>query len=323
MTLAVPYALMHHGHVQMLNDRARNEFFQKALHKVAPDRVVLDVGTGTGLLAAYALQAGAKFVYAVERDEHYASMAQEILSGLFDASRFQVILADFWTTDIDGKIPPNSVEVMVAENVGPALFEEGMDFTWHSARPFLAADAVSIPDRLHIDALGFHGIRRPPMIDIDQLDLTPAKNRYEDLDGDNLLFPDFYQKLQQYVARFDGHRWMDLKNVDRSPDWIIKDVYSMTKDTLPEMTFTDMPYPQHIASQLEFEVEVPGPCTLVLSGHISFEDETLPLNTTCYPVAPAVKLTSGGRYRFSINPERPVATNNIWLIQKLEPKENA
>jgi predicted RNA methylase len=321
MKCAVPYQMMHHGHVKMLNDQARNSFFQKALQQTAQDRVVLDVGTGTGLLAAYALQAGARFVYAVERDEHYARMAQNILAALFDASRFQVILADFWTTDIDDKIPRDSVEVIVSENVGPALFEEGQDFTWHCARPFLKSDAISIPDRLHIDVVGFHGIYRPPMINIDDLDLSPEKTHYEDLHGDNLLFPEFYDQLQQYVSRYNCHSWMDLRAA-RPPDWIIKDAYSMTKDTLPKMTFTDLPYPQHMDSELEFEVSIPGPCTVSLLGHISFRDTTLTLNGTCYPCSPAVKFTRAGQYRFRINPERPVATNNIWFIQELEPKEN-
>lgn len=321
MKLAVPYQMMHHGHVKMLNDRARNSFFQQALQQTAQDRVVLDVGTGTGLLAAYALQAGARFVYAVERDEHYASMAQDVLGALFDASRFQVIHADFWTSDIDGQIPLESVDVLVSENVGPALFEESQDFTWHCARPFLKSDAVSIPETLRIDVLGFHGIRRPAMININDLDLSPEKTYHEELDGDNLLFPEFYEQIKQYVGRYESHGWMDLRDA-RPPDWIIKDAYSMTMDTLPGMTFTDRPYPQHIASDLEFEISVPTSCTVALVGHLSFRDTVLTLNGTCYPCSPAVKFTRPGRYRFRINPERPVATNNIWLIEELEPKEN-
>ena len=63
----------------MLNDKVRNEFYYNALKKSAKDKVVIDIGTGTGLLAAYALEHGAKFVYAVEGNRNSANMAQNVL----------------------------------------------------------------------------------------------------------------------------------------------------------------------------------------------------------------------------------------------------
>ena len=59
-------------YVTMLNDKLRNQFFYDALKKHVKGKVVLDVGSGTGLLAAYALEHGAKFVYAVEQIEQSA-----------------------------------------------------------------------------------------------------------------------------------------------------------------------------------------------------------------------------------------------------------
>ena len=53
----------------MLEDRKRTGSYYDAVMKnqnLFKDRVVLDVGTGSGILALFAAKAGAKKVYAVE-----------------------------------------------------------------------------------------------------------------------------------------------------------------------------------------------------------------------------------------------------------------
>src|SRR5918996_5689633 len=54
-------------HVAMLEDRVRTSPFLRALRElVGPEDVVVDIGTGTGILAAGAAQAGARPLYAIE-----------------------------------------------------------------------------------------------------------------------------------------------------------------------------------------------------------------------------------------------------------------
>ncbi|MCU0533351.1 MAG: 50S ribosomal protein L11 methyltransferase [Hydrococcus sp. Prado102] len=54
-------------HSLMLNDEIRMVAYQNAIREVVkPDMVVLDLGTGTGILGLWALQAGAKQLYAIE-----------------------------------------------------------------------------------------------------------------------------------------------------------------------------------------------------------------------------------------------------------------
>jgi hypothetical protein len=54
-------------HVAMLDDGVRTSAFLAALRRVVgPEDVVVDIGTGTGILAAGAAQAGARHVYAIE-----------------------------------------------------------------------------------------------------------------------------------------------------------------------------------------------------------------------------------------------------------------
>ncbi|MFH1741820.1 MAG: methyltransferase domain-containing protein [bacterium] len=66
-------------HHLLLRDQVRNETFRRAIHQVVkPGDHVLDVGAGTGILSAFALQAGAKHVYLVE-SEDTISCARELL----------------------------------------------------------------------------------------------------------------------------------------------------------------------------------------------------------------------------------------------------
>lgn len=55
-------------HVNMLNDAPRNTFYQKEIKSKVKDKIVMDVGCGSGLLTYFALEAGAKHVYAIEKD---------------------------------------------------------------------------------------------------------------------------------------------------------------------------------------------------------------------------------------------------------------
>ena len=54
-------------HTLILNDQLRMSAYQQAIHSVIkPGMVVADIGTGTGILAKWALEAGAKIVYGIE-----------------------------------------------------------------------------------------------------------------------------------------------------------------------------------------------------------------------------------------------------------------
>ena len=69
--------------VTMESDQDRIGFYRESLNKVARGKVVLDIGTGDhGILAQLALQAGAKYVYAVEIREGAAKNAQQTLDRL-------------------------------------------------------------------------------------------------------------------------------------------------------------------------------------------------------------------------------------------------
>ena len=67
-------------HSHLLNDKVRMRTYKRAIEKaVDPGDVVLDVGTGSGIMAMFACQAGARRVYAVELEDiiHTASRLAE------------------------------------------------------------------------------------------------------------------------------------------------------------------------------------------------------------------------------------------------------
>jgi predicted RNA methylase len=62
----------HHIHEKMLKDETRTDTYLRAIQEnkeAFKDKIVLDVGAGTGILSIFAAQAGAKHVYAVEKSD--------------------------------------------------------------------------------------------------------------------------------------------------------------------------------------------------------------------------------------------------------------
>lgn len=65
----------------MLQDSVRNKAYKEAIFDneyAIKDKIVLDVGAGTGILSIFCAQAGAAKVYAVEASETY-KIAEEIV----------------------------------------------------------------------------------------------------------------------------------------------------------------------------------------------------------------------------------------------------
>ena len=78
-------------HRMLIADRVRSDAYQRAIRALVREGdVVLDIGTGSGLLAMFACQAGASRVYAVERTS-IASVARELARANGFADRIEVI----------------------------------------------------------------------------------------------------------------------------------------------------------------------------------------------------------------------------------------
>lgn len=103
-----------------LIDEERTEAFAKAIAAtVRPGNVVVDMGTGSGVLAMLAAQAGAKRVYAVELDKNNVAT----LGAVFRANHLQdkivLVHGDVRSVDL-----PEKVDVILGEMIATALIEE-------------------------------------------------------------------------------------------------------------------------------------------------------------------------------------------------------
>lgn len=111
-------------HEEMLKDVVRTKTYQNVIYKnsfLIKDKVVLDVGAGTGILSLFCAKVGAKHVYAIECSS-MADMAQEIvkLNGFSDV-----------ITVIKGKVeeidfPVRKVDIIISEWMGYFLLYENM-----------------------------------------------------------------------------------------------------------------------------------------------------------------------------------------------------
>ena len=127
----------------MMQDTVRTGTYQRAIFENPEDfrdKVVLDVGTGSGVLAFFAAAAGAKKVYAVEM-----SAAADLAEELAAANGYGDVV-----TVLRGKIEevviPEKVDVIISEPIGFLLVHERMLESYVVARDrFLKPGGLMYP----------------------------------------------------------------------------------------------------------------------------------------------------------------------------------
>lgn len=114
------YWPMTEGAFHCLIDEERTLAFKNAIeHTVRPGDIVVDAGSGTGILAMFAADAGAKKVYALELDENNTKVLQGIFADNGYGDRIEVIQGDATTLTL-----PENVDVIVCEMIATALIDE-------------------------------------------------------------------------------------------------------------------------------------------------------------------------------------------------------
>ena len=136
-------------HLEMLADKQRVDLFRQAIMEtVTRGDVVVDIGTGTGILAFFAVQAGARMVYALECGpiiDVARKTARE--NGLEDHIRF--IAENSMNADL-----PEPADVIVTETIGCFAFDEGITGIIADARRrFLKSGGRILPRRLNLWAV--------------------------------------------------------------------------------------------------------------------------------------------------------------------------
>ena len=131
-------------HARMLHDDRRTGDYLKAIkHAVRPGDVVLEIGTGSGVMAVAAARAGAGHVYAIEASD-IADVAQNVfeINGVSD----RITLLRGWSRHIDLGRP---ADVLVSEIIGSEpLDEELLETTLDARHRLLAPGARLLPHTL-------------------------------------------------------------------------------------------------------------------------------------------------------------------------------
>jgi len=133
-------------HEEMLKDTVRTETYMQAMLKnkhLFKDKVVLDVGCGTGILSMFAAKAGAKHVYGVDMSSIIESTRQIVKDNNLD-NRITLIRGKVEEIDL----PVEKVDIIVSEWMGYLLLYESMlDSVLVARDRWLTDDGVLLPDR--------------------------------------------------------------------------------------------------------------------------------------------------------------------------------
>lgn len=133
-------------HEEMLKDIVRTKTYQNVIYQnsfLFKNKVVLDVGAGTGILSLFCAKAGAKHVYAIECS-HMADMAKEIVQ----TNGFSNVITVLKGKVEEIELPVPHVDIIISEWMGYfLLFENMLNTVLYARDKWLIKDGIILPDK--------------------------------------------------------------------------------------------------------------------------------------------------------------------------------
>ena len=140
-------------HEEMLKDKVRTGAYQKAILEnkdLFQDKIVLDIGSGTGILSFFAAQAGAKHVYGIE----YADIADYSLE-IIKKNKMEDKITIIKSKVEEAELPVEKVDIILSEWMGYFLLYESMlDCVLFARDKWLKKDGLMFPDQAQMFLAG-------------------------------------------------------------------------------------------------------------------------------------------------------------------------
>jgi len=190
---------------QCMVDEARSEAFDRALKElVKPGMRVLDVGTGSGLLAMMAARAGAKSVLAVELDPLVAAVARRNI----EENHLQHIVSVAERDAVEWSLPRNDrpYDLVVMELLTTAMIDEDQVASSNNLyrKRLVNEDTIFVPNRVdtyvQLGSMNY-SVRGFEMKMVRHLwDAFPVLNGFEALTEKTLLRSESFSGIVQPVV---------------------------------------------------------------------------------------------------------------------------
>lgn len=180
---------------QCLLDTKRTNAFKEAIEsKVTKDSIVLDVGTGSGVLAMLACKAGAKHVYAIELDPFVADTAKNNFQANGLTDKITLINDDARTFNFASIKSVHKIDIVLMELITTGMIDE---FQVPAIKNLKDQDCLS-PNVIHIPFqqntyatlvnydFEFYGLNFPMVIHAWDIHNT-SKNKIEKISDTQLI----------------------------------------------------------------------------------------------------------------------------------------
>ncbi|XP_064423291.1 protein arginine N-methyltransferase 3 isoform X3 [Latimeria chalumnae] len=146
----------HYGiHEEMLKDKVRTESYRDFMYlnpHIFKDKIVLDVGCGTGILSMFAAKAGARRIIGVDQSEIIYQAMDIVRSNNLENT---ITLVKGRIEEVD--LPVEKVDIIISEWMGYfLLFESMLDSVIYARDKYLAEEGSVYPDlcTINLAALG-------------------------------------------------------------------------------------------------------------------------------------------------------------------------
>lgn len=166
--------IQYEHYYEMLSDRIRMDAYKAAIDAtVKPGDIVVDLGCGTGILGFWALKAGAKHVYAIDKSD-----AIDLARAVAKVNGFEDRVTFLQANSKDIELPQKA-DILVSETLGSfAVDESTLDFTCDARRRFLKPNGILIPCHLELFLAPVMSVKIRRKLDfwntVDGIDFSPA-----------------------------------------------------------------------------------------------------------------------------------------------------